>query len=387
MIKKMNSKYANIFISLVIVFAGGLASLAIVQAQSQNGNDIVFPVEELGSCQNETECKTFCDKKENISACVDFAEKHNLMSKEEVKKAKAFAEIGSGPGGCQSKDECEAYCEDQNNMDACLAFAEENNFMDENELKEAKQVAQALKEGASLPGGCQNKKKCEAYCDDSEHMDECLSFAEKAGFMGGGELEDAKKAVKAMKSGVKPPGNCKGKEQCDTYCSESSHMEECLNFAEKAGFMPKEEVDMARKIMPMMMKGEMPGGCKSKEQCENYCENSEHSEECANFAVKAGFVNQDENEASKENNFIPKEKLKEMQEGMDKMMKGEGQEMMGEKIKNEMMGKIRKEMKEKMMETGDMPPADGVENYSPTKEELEAEGELSSEKTQDKTAQ
>ena len=51
--------------------------------------------------------------------------------------------------------------------------------------------------------------------------------------------------------------------------------------------------------MPLMMKGEMPGGCKSKEQCENYCEDGEHSEECANFAVKAGFMNQEEHEMFK----------------------------------------------------------------------------------------
>ena len=57
--------------------------------------------------------------------------------------------------------------------------------------------------------------------------------------MSGTELEEAKKAAKAMMSGVKPPGNCKGKNQCDTYCSDSSHMEECLNFAEKSRFYPQ----------------------------------------------------------------------------------------------------------------------------------------------------
>ena len=96
--------------------------------------------------------------------------------------------------------------------------------------------------------------------------------------MSGEELEEAKKAAKAISSGIKPPGNCRGKAQCDVYCSDSSHMEECLNFAEAAGFIPQEEAAMARKIMPLMMKGEMPGGCKSKDQCESYCEDGEHAE-------------------------------------------------------------------------------------------------------------
>ncbi|MEK7157601.1 MAG: hypothetical protein AAB688_00820, partial [Patescibacteria group bacterium] len=347
MIKKIKNFTTLAFIILIAVFVG----FATVKAE--NSEDIIFPVEELGNCQNETECKTYCDKEDNISLCVDFAEKHNLMSEEEVSKAKAFAKSKNRPGNCKNEKECEVYCEDINNIDSCLSFAEKNGFIDEKELKEAKQVAKALKEGANLPGECGNKKECEAYCENTDHIGECVAFAEKVGFMSGTELEEAKKAAKAMMSGVKPPGNCKGKNQCDTYCSDSSHMEECLNFAEKAGFIPKEEAEMARKIMPLMMKGEMPGGCKSKEQCENYCEDGEHSEECANFAVKAGFMNQEEHEMfkktggkgpggckgkdeceefcgnpenqeacfnfGKEHNLISEEKMKEMREGAEKI--------------------------------------------------------------------
>lgn len=347
MIKKIKNFITPAFIILIAVFVG----FAI--AKAENSKDIIFPVAELGNCQDETECRTYCDREENISPCVDFSEKHNLMSEEEISKARAFANSKNRPGDCKNEKECESYCENIKNIDSCLSFAEENGFIGEKELKEARQVSKALKEGTNLPGGCGNKKECEAYCENTDHIDECVSFAEKAGFMSGSELEDAKKAAKAISSGVKPPGSCRGKEQCDMYCSDSSHMEECLNFAEAAGFMPKEEAEMARKIMPMMMKGEMPGGCKSKEQCENYCEDSERSEECANFAVKAGFMNQEEYDMfkktggkgpggckgkdecenfcenpdnqeacfnfGKEHNLIPEEKLKEMREGVEKI--------------------------------------------------------------------
>ena len=258
MIKKIKNFIAPTLIILTAVFVG----FAIVKAE--NSEDIIFPVEELGSCQNETECRAYCDKEENITPCVDFAEKHNLMSKEEISKARAFAKSKNRPGDCKNETECEAYCEDIKNIDLCLSFAEKNGFIDEKELKEAQQVAKALKEGANLPGGCGNKKQCETYCENTDHIEECVAFAEKAGFMSGEELEEAKKAAKAISSGIKPPGNCKGKNQCDSYCSDSSHMEECLSFAEAAGFIPKEEAEMARKIMPLMMKGEMPGGLQVK---------------------------------------------------------------------------------------------------------------------------
>ena len=89
---------------------------------------------------------------------MDFTEKHNLMSKEEISKARAFAQSKNRPGNCKNKEECEAYCEDIKNIDSCLSFAEENGFIGATELKEAKQVVKALKEGANLPGGCKNKK-------------------------------------------------------------------------------------------------------------------------------------------------------------------------------------------------------------------------------------
>ena len=59
-----------------------------------------------------------------------------------------------------------------------------------------------------------------------------------------------------------------------------------FEFCRSAGFIPKEEAEIARKIMPLMMKGEMPGlACKSKDQCESYCENESRAEECASFAI------------------------------------------------------------------------------------------------------
>ena len=351
MTKIQISKY---LVPAIIIIVGVFVSYSIIaQAQIEN---IAFPVKELGNCKNETECRNFCEVKENIIPCVNFAEQRGLISKEEAKRAKEFAKMGEGPGGCKSKDECEAYCDDNAHIDECLAFAEQNNLIPADELEEAKKVAKALREGAQLPGGCKKKSDCETYCDNPEHMEECIAFAEKAGFIPPDELEDAKKAMKAMKSGIKPPGNCRGRKQCDAYCSQPEHMEECFAFAEAAGFIPPEEAEMARKMMPLMMRGEMPGGCRGKEQCETYCADETHMEECANFAIKAGLMNPEEAEMfrktggkgpggcqgreqceafcndpanqevcfnfAQEHGIIPAEKIQEMKEGMKMMREG-----------------------------------------------------------------
>ncbi len=284
------SSYLKLFFILAIVL--GIAGTAFALSK----DDIVFPVAELGNCQDEQECREYCDDSENITQCVAFAEKYSMLSESELEKAKKFQSIGAvGPGGCTSENECETYCEDTVNIEECLVFAEKNGFMDEKELQEAKQVAKALREGAQLPGGCTSKGACEEYCSDSLNMKECVEFAEKAGFMDPEELKEAKQVLKALDAGVSFPGNCKGKNECDAYCENPDNMEECVNFGIAAGFIPPEEVEQVRKMIPLMKSGKMPGECKrGREECEAYCAKDENVEECTVFFTEAGFMTQEE---------------------------------------------------------------------------------------------
>lgn len=264
----------------------------IVQATSEE--DIVFPVRELGNCKSEQECESYCDKPENIVVCVNFAQKHNLMSEEEAEKALKFAATGGkGPGGCTSEESCESYCNDVNNINECIAFAEENDLLPPEELKEAKQVQAALAKGATLPGGCRNKNECDAYCENPNNMEVCLAFAEAAGFIPEEKLAEAKQALAAIKKGVKPPP-CRGKKECDTYCAEPNNFEQCITFAEAAGFVSAEEAAMARKTG-----GKGPGNCKSKEECDKFCDDENNFQVCLTFAEEHGFMSKEEAEMAR----------------------------------------------------------------------------------------
>ena len=199
MLKKLFSESRlQIALSFVILTPAVFISYALVAEASLE--NVVFPVAELGNCGDEAECRKYCDNSGNITACLAVAEKYDLMSKEELTEAKKFAEIGSGPGGCTDKAVCESYCEDANHIDECVTFAEANGLMSAEELTEAKKVQAALRRGAKLPGGCTNKESCDNYCGDSNHMEECVTFAEAAGFIPAEELEDAKKMLQALKS-------------------------------------------------------------------------------------------------------------------------------------------------------------------------------------------
>jgi hypothetical protein len=283
------------FTKPIAILAFGFFVSFTVVAYGQLNDNINYPVAELGNCASKEECKAFCDKQENILECVVFAEQHGLIAPEEAERARAFVRTGTGPGGCSSQDECEAYCDGTDHMDECLDFAERNGLISPEELAEARKVAVAIRAGVQMPGGCQNKVECDAYCNDPMHMRECIEFAVNAGIMPEDEVAEAKKVMIAIESGVTPP-NCRGKAECDIYCSEPEHVEECMAFAEAAGFMTPEEAEEVKRIIPLMKAGKMPGGCMGKEECDMYCKDDAHRQECTEFFVEAGFMMPEEAE-------------------------------------------------------------------------------------------
>jgi len=258
-----------------------VAGAILITVASAQGVDVTYPVAELGNCATKSACKAYCDDLSHADECAAFAEAHGLMDKEEAEEARAFAKLGGkGPGGCTSKDACEAYCENVANINECLAFAEAHDFLSDEELEDAREVARALAAGAELPGGCTSKASCEAYCEDPSHMRQCLAFAKQAGFMDPDELAEAEKVAAYLESGGKMPGGCRGEKECKAYCESGDHMEECAAFAIKAGFMSEKEAEMFRKTG-----GKGPGGCRGRE-CEAYCEAEENREVCIAFAME-----------------------------------------------------------------------------------------------------
>ncbi len=295
------NKYFLSFIILglgVAISSAILITNALAQNESAGAINIQYPVEELGNCQSEAACKNYCDKPGNIEACLAFAEKNNLMTSEELEQAKNFIAAGAkGPGGCTGKESCEEYCNDVSKIDECVAYAEKNNLMSAKDLGEAKKVQAAIKRGVKPPA-CGNKKSCDTYCSNSDHMEECISFGIEAGFLQGKELEESQKMLAALKRGVKPPP-CGGKEACDEYCQQPDNMEVCMNFAMEAGFMSEQEKQDSQKMLEALKKGIKPPNCKGKEECDVYCSEDAHFEECMKFAEAAGFMTPEEAEMAR----------------------------------------------------------------------------------------
>jgi len=288
--KKMKNN--NIIASVTLAFVIISLSVVFVSAQTVNPASVGYPIPELGGCKDQTACKAFCSKGENMLACINFAEKKGMLSGEELRISKMVAQKVADketPGGCSTKEECEAFCEGKvENINKCIAFGEELGVIPKEQLAEAKKIASALAKGAKMPGACKTKNECENFCSIGSHIDECLNFAEASGILPPEELEQARKVAPFLKNG-ETPGKCSKKEECDAYCKDDSHFEECVGFAEKVGFISAEDAAMAKKVG-----GKGPGGCKGKEECMTYCNADENAAECANFAKEKGLLTEEQ---------------------------------------------------------------------------------------------
>ncbi|MBI2628055.1 MAG: hypothetical protein HYW71_01300 [Candidatus Niyogibacteria bacterium] len=278
-----------------------------------------------GGCRSRQECDSFCRNPDNSEVCLNFAVKkgdldqeeadfmmqrmreHEKFSKEmpreredfkprgpqppEINRQKAqqlLEEIG-GPGGCKTMKECDVFCGTPGNDDICFNYAIENNLMSPEQAGKMKNMMTV-----AGPGGCRGRE-CETFCENPEHGEECLNFAEKQGFMGPQEVKEARKFMELAK---KPgPGGCQGREQCDAFCRQPEHNQECMNFAVENGLMPPEEIQRMEQEMKIMKKLEGqggPGGCRGQQECQQYCADLAHFEECAAFSVNSGMMRPDE---------------------------------------------------------------------------------------------
>ncbi len=146
-------------------------------------------------------------------------------------------------------------------------------------------------------GSCASKSECHTYCNDLAHVKACVAFAESHGLM---TANEAKKAREFERLGGKGPGGCTSKDSCENYCENPSHMRQCLDFAKQSGMMDDEELKEAEKVAVYVEAGgKMPGGCRGEKECRMYCEDAAHADECIAFATKAGFMSEKEVELFK----------------------------------------------------------------------------------------
>lgn len=262
---------------------GNLPScMAFVKKYQITKNDVLtFTVSELNNCQMGSDCRNFCNRDENITKCIDFADKYDLLSTGNLEIAQKFAKAvgsGGGPGGCKSLEQCNRYCDISSHTNECLDYVGKKELLPNEELNRVRKVAEGFRQGVETPGKCRDYTECNVYCADSGHLNECATYAAKVGYFSGEQATEAKKFSSFVSQGA-TPGGCKSKEECEQYCTNVVHQGACSDFALSQGYLSKEDAEAIKKYG-----GGGPGGCKSKDECSNFCNQSSNQNACLQYA-------------------------------------------------------------------------------------------------------
>lgn len=293
----MNTRIlSNSHLPAALLIGAALFISGALIAQASSPFDIEFPIPELGNCATQTECKTYCDNEAHEDACRLFAEKHGLGGdREDDGDDEKFtvALKDGGPGGCALKGgdplrACETFCNQAANMRECVAYAKSHDLMDTRDLEEAEKVIRALDSGVPLPAACSDVNSCKDVCEnpkDVATMRQCFAFAASAGLLPPGvDHEQAEAMFRAIEEGRAPFKSPKDFEQCENPQSDAI-FEQCLAFALESGFIPPAEAALIRKTG-----GKGPGGCRGREQCETFCSQEANRESCFAFALEHDLI-------------------------------------------------------------------------------------------------
>lgn len=247
-------------------------------------------------CDSAVSCSNFCDNKDNVLKCDQFAKEVGLLG----------GQINEGPGGCTSESTCKSYCSDPQHFNSCSQFSSGGEFKG--------------------PGGCSSPGACRSYCE--QNPQDCRSYApgsngayvpascpagqyygpggactspEKTGEASqcaqGGKYWDGGSCKTQAPPGISPTGgafyqprpemgNCKTPGECYDYCKENPG--KCAGFDTKSE-KPKEAYIPTLYYTPgtevkFNPKSEM-GNCDSPGKCYDYCK--ENPGKCGGFDSKS----------------------------------------------------------------------------------------------------
>ena len=304
----INKILHTIFTAIIISF---LAVISSVKAE------ITYPILDLGNCSSQKECAAFCDDSTNHMTCVSWAESEGVFTDQQAKRMKDVNRMQeyeegknvdpvSGPGNCATRSECDAYCRIEGNLDECLQFSVDNGYIS---LEEANQEKANRDRGG--PGGCSSDEECRDFCGNPDNMETCMDFVVEEGKI---TREEADFMIQEVRMHQRPmdesrhdpeideqkiaeilreeagPGGCRTMEQCADFCGDISHSEECMDFAKKKQLISPEEIEKAERMMSIAG----PGGCVGPIECDAYCGQKEHMEECFNFVKENDLIGADD---------------------------------------------------------------------------------------------
>ena len=214
-----------------------------------------------------------------------------MIPQEELQQARKFLQATQqgGPGGCKGR-ECKNYCEDPTHQEECFNFAKDQGLLrpeDEQKFEAGRKILQVVQANGG-PGGCKSEQECQAYCSDPSHGEECIAFGATHGGIPEDQvrqmLKEFTEGTHSGPGGFRPPEDFRRFEQEGMRKFEEFRaLEQEFRGGAKQGFGPQPGGFPGGPGRPQGQGGEFagPGGCTSPAECIKYC--SENKSECFSF--------------------------------------------------------------------------------------------------------
>ncbi len=140
--------------------------------------NVVFPIAELGNCADFVSCHTYCADAANRDACLAYAKKKGFYNEqEELNKKKLLLIRAKLELRCGETD-CKNFCDQKENAEKCDNFIKKYKP----ELERVKAViTQEMTSKAKLLLGCTTPEACKLLCSQENNKQRCSDFFRQLG--------------------------------------------------------------------------------------------------------------------------------------------------------------------------------------------------------------
>lgn len=172
----------------------------------------VYPIPELGNCDNQASCFQFCEQQENLEFCAMVSYRQGTMNASQLKKTLTFSHY--------LRSDYFANC---NDLASCAKVCDQKDFRADCDL-----VAMSLDQGIRVLGATDTIPS-----NNFSIVDYCKNNYNCGNEYGG---SNAMTAMQTLISSGYAPSFCNNVEQCEEYCS-SAQSSECSDLYNNIAYL------------------------------------------------------------------------------------------------------------------------------------------------------
>ncbi|MCL5797687.1 MAG: hypothetical protein M1366_02710 [Patescibacteria group bacterium] len=283
-------------ILIFLLFAVGV----LFFPKNVNAQYVSYPVKELGNCQNQNECRLYCDIPAHTPACWSYNKyilNKNVLGDTTTNISYPIKELGN----CADAQTCFIYCSQAANQEACLTYAQQNGLTKQSSNTNPTDTTTILNT-AKTELGCSSKTACINLCSQEANHDKCEKFARKYGLNSDNGESNQVNSSPYVLNAAKTELGCSDQNSCMLLCSTPENSDKCLAFAQKYNLISKalqEKItETQQKRAEMLQEAKTELGCDSESSCMDFCSLPNNHSQCFSLAQKVGLIPQQEMEGN-----------------------------------------------------------------------------------------